>query len=356
MQKIEIKTDRAYEVKIGRGLLPRIGEFGAAVHAPCTVVIVADENTAALYMKEAVASFQDAGFRPVQYLFEAGERSKNMRELTALLDFMAQKEMGRADLVAALGGGVAGDLAGFAAAIYQRGIGYIQIPTTLLAAVDSSVGGKTAVNLQAGKNLAGAFWQPKLVVCDCDTFRTLPEEELAAGAAECIKYAMLSSPELLVQLTENGLDSAWDDIVARCVAYKGELVSRDEREQGLRKLLNFGHTVGHAAERLSGYALRHGEGVAVGMSVITRAAEKKGFCESGTAEKLTAALKAFGLPTACDYTAAELAEAALADKKRRGEAITLILPSAVGHCVAKDIPVEEIGEWVALGTEECECR
>lgn len=356
MQNIEVKTGRPYKVNIGRGLLPRIGELSAEVHSPCTVLIVADKNTAEFYMKEASNSFERAKFRVIQYLFEPGENSKNMRELSNLLDFMAQNGMRRSDMVAALGGGVTGDLAGFGAAIFQRGIAYIQIPTTLLAAVDSSVGGKTAVNLSAGKNLAGAFWQPKLVVCDCDTFYTLPNEELSSGAAECVKYAMLRSPELLSRLTRNGLNSVWEEIIMQSVSYKAEIVSLDERERGLRMLLNFGHTIGHAAERLSDYSMRHGEGIALGMLIITHAAEQKGICESGTSKKLKSALEALDLPTTCCYKGEELAAAALADKKRRGESITLVLPLAVGHCVLKDIDIKDIREWIELGMEDCLCR
>lgn len=352
MQNIEIKTGRPYEVKIGRGLLPGVGQLSAAVHTPCTVAIVSDETVANLCMETVMQSFSGAGFGVVQYRFAPGEQSKNMDILADLLDFLARNALGRGDLIAALGGGVTGDLAGFAAATFQRGIGYVQIPTTLLAAVDSSVGGKTAVNLPTGKNLAGAFWQPELVVCDCDMFTTLPQRELSAGAAECVKYAMLGDAALLERLTEEGLNAAWEEIIAPCVSYKAAVVAEDEREHGRRKLLNFGHTFGHAAEKLSGYTIRHGEGVALGMALITRAAEHKGICARGTIERLEGVLKALRLPTICPYESDEMARAALADKKRKGDTISLILPRAVGDCIIKDIKTEEIEAWVRLGMED----
>lgn len=355
MQNTEIKTGCPYEMKIGHGLLSEVGTLCASVHAPCTVAIVSDETVASLYMEPVAQSFAAAGFHVVQYRFAPGEQSKNMDRLADLLDFLARNMLGRADLIAALGGGVTGDLAGFAAATFQRGIGYVQIPTTLLAAVDSSVGGKTAVNLPTGKNLVGAFWQPELVICDCNTFSTLPQRELSAGAAECVKYAMLGDAALLDRLIEDGLNAAWEEIIAPCILYKAEVVAEDEREQGRRKLLNFGHTFGHAAEKLSGYTIRHGEGVAIGMAMITRAAERKGICTQGTAERLEIALRALRLPTICPYEADDMARAALVDKKRNGDTISLILPRAVGDCITEEIKTEEMGAWIRLGTEDDVC-
>ncbi|MDR1628898.1 MAG: 3-dehydroquinate synthase [Oscillospiraceae bacterium] len=352
MQTITVNTGRPYDVLIGRGLLVKAGELTARVHKPCTVAIVSDETVAGLYMAGVAQSFQNAGFRTVEYVFPAGEQSKNMAQLADLLDFLAQNELGRSDLIAALGGGVTGDLTGFAAASFQRGIGCVQLPTTLLAAVDSSVGGKTAVNLPSGKNLAGAFWQPELVLCDCDTFATLPEEELSAGGAECVKYAMLGDGELLEIITKQGLNAKWEDIVAPCVEYKARVVAEDEKEHGVRKLLNLGHTVGHAAERLSGYSIRHGEGVAMGMMVLTLAAEKRGVCARGVTARLEAALKALKLPTVCPYAPEDIAKASLGDKKRQGDSITLVLPRAVGDCFWQTIKTSEMLDWVRLGVEK----
>ncbi|MGI6005093.1 MAG: 3-dehydroquinate synthase [Christensenellales bacterium] len=351
MKIVEVKAGRPYQVRIGSGLLEHSGAYAAEVHPPCAAALVMDKTVAALYGERVRASFEGAGFRVEPYVFSPGESAKNLEELSLLLEFMAGKALGRNDLLVALGGGVAGDLGGFAASVYQRGIPYIQLPTTLLAAVDSSVGGKTAVNLRAGKNLAGTFWQPELVICDCDTFSTLPPQELSAGAAECVKYAMLDDASLLETLTENGQSVPWEEIVESCVLQKARYVEKDERENDLRQFLNFGHTIGHAAERLSGYTIRHGDGVAMGMMVITRAAERMGLCETGVSEKLKAALEALELPTNCPYPAQELADAALSDKKRRGDTITLVLPHAAGRCELHRVQTADLPDIARLGLE-----
>lgn len=352
MKTIEVAAGRPYQVWIGSGLLEKVGEMSAALRPPCPVALVMDETVAEHYGDTAAASFARVGFRPLPYRFPPGEGSKSFDRLSHLLEFLAQSGLGRGDLVSALGGGVTGDLAGFAASVYQRGTAYVQLPTTLLAAVDSSVGGKTAVNLPSGKNLAGTFWQPEAVFCDCDTFSTLPPEELASGAAECVKYGMLGVPGLLETLTRDGLEAPWADIVAPCVAYKAEIVRVDEREKGPRRLLNLGHTLGHGVEKLSGFSIRHGEGVAVGMMILTKAAEKMGICEAGTSRQLKAALDALGLPSACAFTPEALAEASLGDKKRQGNEITLVLPRKVGDCGLYPFPVTELLPIIRLGMEE----
>ncbi len=352
MKTIEITVSHPYPVHIGHGLLPKVAELIKEIGSPDKIALVADQNVAALYGAKVAKPLLKAGFAVVKYFFPAGEKSKNIQQLSQLLEFLAESRLSRGDLLIALGGGVTGDLAGLAAALYQRGMAYVQMPTTLLAAVDSSVGGKTAVNLSAGKNLAGVFWQPQLVICDCDLLATLPKEELAAGAAECVKYAILSDPELLTQLTEQGLAASWQDIIPACIYQKAEIVSQDEKEQGLRQILNFGHTIGHAVERLSNYSIRHGEAVAMGMIVMTRAAERKGICERGVATRIAAALQSLQLPVACPYAAADLAQAALADKKRHGDSITLVLPRAVGDCFLYQLPTDQLAAFIALGLEE----
>lgn len=347
MKTIQVTTGRPYEVRIGQGLLDRAGALTAQVHGPCRAVIAADETVAALYLSQVSRSYIQAGYTVTSYTFPPGEASKSMGELAKLLDFLAREQLGRGDLLIALGGGVAGDLTGFGAACFQRGMAYVQLPTTLLAAVDSSVGGKTAVNLPSGKNLAGAFWQPRLVLCDYDTFATLPREELASGGAECVKYALLGEPELLDLLT--GPQPPWEEIVATCIAHKARVVAQDEEDRGVRILLNLGHTVGHAIEALSGYRIRHGEGVAVGMAVLTRAAQARGLCTPDVLPRLEQALQALGLPNRCAYPADALAQAALRDKKRQGSEITLVLPRRMGECFTLGVPTGELEGWIALG-------
>ena len=356
MAVIEIrgKTERPYKVLIGWDLLKGIGESLSQLHGPCSAALVTDETVDRLYGGTAAASLARAGFRVARHVIPPGERSKTMDRLTLLLESLGEEGFTRTDLIVALGGGVVGDLAGFAAAVYERGIPCIQVPTTLLAAVDSSVGGKTGVNLPAGKNLAGAFRQPELVISDCSTFLSLPREELASGGAECLKYGMLGD-EALFRRLEEGLPAIWEGAVASCVRQKAEIVGCDETDLGQRRILNFGHTVGHAAERLSGYTLRHGEAVGLGMLVITRAAEAMGLCAPGVASRIESALGAMGLPTACPYSAEHLAAAALADKKRRGDEITLVMPRRVGECFLHPVGVGELPKILSLGVEGAPC-
>jgi len=351
MQRIDVEAGRPYPVLIGRGLLYQAGQIAAKLSSLGLLALIVDEHVAEHYSKQVTQSFQQVGYRVIEYRFAPGECAKSMERLSSLLEFLAENGFSKSDRIAALGGGVTGDLAGFAAAVYQRGIPYIQLLTSLLAAVDSSVGGKTAVNLSAGKNLAGAFWQPEVVICDCDTFATLPREELISGAAECLKYAMLGDEALLRRMTREGLDLAWEGIVASCVRQKAELVRQDEQDSGVRQLLNFGHTVGHAVENLSGYTVRHGDAVAIGMLVITCAAQRMAICGSGTAEQLREALQALDLPVRCPYSAEELAQAALGDKKRRGDQITLILPRKIGECMLYPVKTSALASIIQMGLE-----
>lgn len=248
----------------------------------------------------------------------------------------------------ALGGGVTGDLAGFAAATYLRGVDLVQAPTTLLAAVDASVGGKTAVDLPEGKNLAGAFHQPALVVCDTDAFSTLPEEALACGMAEQIKHGVIAD-EALFQMLSAGRPDDMAAAVARSVAIKGAIVAGDEHDNGARQLLNLGHTAGHAVELLSGLAVPHGQAVAIGMALVARASAAYGWCAPDVPGRIEAALVQNGLPVRCPFGAEALARAVLHDKKRRGGTVTLVIPEAVGRCALRPVPVESLAPFLAAG-------
>ena len=349
VQTIEVHTAPAYEVTIGAGLLRDCGARLKAVLGGCRIAVAADSNVAPLYLETVCASLRDAGFAVCSYVFPAGEAHKNFTTLSAILEFLAESQLTRTDCVAALGGGVTGDMAGFAAASYLRGIRYVQLPTTLLSAVDSSVGGKTAIDLAAGKNLAGAFLQPAAVLCDTDCLRFLPAAVFADGAAEAIKTGVLSG-ETLFSLFEDGtLTDAPAEIIARCIRYKAGVVERDEKEQGERRKLNLGHTVGHAIEKCSGYAIPHGHAVAAGLAVMARASERLGWAEPGVSARIAACLEKNGLPTGTDYPAEALAKAALADKKRSGDSITIVVPKAIGDCELKRIPVTELLPIIAAG-------
>lgn len=352
---IHINASRQYDVIISRGILTRSGEATAKVHKPCRAMIVSDDNVWPLYGETVKSSFESAGFATEHFVFAHGETSKNIHTLSELLEALACARLTRSDLVIALGGGVVGDLAGFAAASYLRGIDFVQIPTTLLAMVDSSVGGKTAIDLAAGKNLAGAFHQPCLVLCDCETLKTLPREFFLDGVAETLKHGMICDAALFERLERDGLDVSHedlDDVVARSIEIKGETVAADEFDRGRRNLLNFGHTLGHSIEKLSGYTTSHGHAVAVGMAIVTRAAAQSGMCPAEDAQRLDAALSACRLPTSCEYSAKQLADGAQSDKKRSGDTISLIVPKEIGRCEIEAISVHDLYPFARLGMGE----
>ena len=350
MRTVHINASSEYDVLIGGGLIDRSGELSAKMVRPCKCVIVADDTVDELYGDRVQISFSYAGFDVQRFTFPAGEGSKNLDTLSDLLEYMAGARMTRTDVVVALGGGVAGDMAGFAAAVYARGIRFIQVPTTLLAAVDSSVGGKTAVDLKAGKNLAGAFHQPALVVTDTDVIRDLPGDILSCGAAEVIKYGVLYDEELFAVLEHGDWHGDMDAIIERCVRWKRDVVAGDEFDTGARAFLNLGHTFGHAIEQCSGLAVSHGQGVATGMLMAACAAG----CPDAMVLRLANCVRANGLNTHCDYPADRLAAAALSDKKRAGGEITLVLPETIGKCYLKKVPVAELQDWFgrALARQE----
>ena len=351
IRTIQVHTAPAYEVSIGGGLLHTCGQHLQEVLAPCHVAVIIDSTVAPFYLEIVSASLRTAGFTVSSYVFPAGEANKNLSTFSDILEFLAENRLTRTDCIVALGGGVTGDMAGFAAASYLRGIRCVQMPTTLLSAVDSSVGGKTAIDLKAGKNLAGAFLQPTAVLCDTDCLSTLPADVFADGAAEAIKTGVLSD-ESLFSLFETGhLETAPAEVIARCVAYKAGVVERDEKEQNERRLLNLGHTIGHAIEKCSSYTIPHGHAVAAGLAIIARAAERLGWTQEPIAERIAACLAKNGLPTNTDYSAEALAHAASADKKRAGSDITLVIPKKIGVCELKKVPVTELLPIISAGLE-----
>ena len=350
MKTVRVNASKEYDVMIGGGLLPRAGGIVKDTCGGEAAVIVTDDNVDLLYGETLARSLAAAGYRTARFVFPNGERSKNMETYVSLLNFLTENKLARTDAVVALGGGVAGDLAGFAAATYLRGVKFAQIPTTLLAMADSSVGGKTAVNLPAGKNQAGAFYQPDVVICDPETLRTLPEIFFTDGCAEMIKHGIILNAELFELLKEPFWPNA-DEIIARNVSIKSDIVAADEKESGVRRILNFGHTVGHGVEKLNGYAVTHGRAVAIGMAVVSRGAARIGLCGEDCSNEIIDVLTRFGLPHATDIPAKLLAEAALADKKRSGRRIALALPERIGKCVIKDFDTDELEGFIKLGTD-----
>lgn len=352
---VRVSASRAYEVVVGRGLVDEVGARLRTAVPGCdgTVLLVTDDNVGPLYAARAEASLVGAGFDVAQVRIRAGEASKNVDTYRTLLETAAQRGLTRASSMVALGGGVVGDLTGFAAATYMRGCHLVQVATSLLAMVDSSVGGKTAVDLPQGKNLAGSFYQPDLVLCDLDCLKTLPAEYVSDGMGEIAKYAVMADPELFGWL-QQPLMGQEARVVERCVTLKRDVVEADEREGGVRKLLNLGHTVGHGIELLSGYTVPHGHAVAAGMAIVARACAAKGWCPEGDAKRIEALLCALGLPTASRRSASELAAAAVHDKKRFGNRIDVVVVRGVGKSEVRGMALDEFADLVALGCSASE--
>ncbi len=349
MKTVHVTASREYDVLIGAGLLRDLGTHAAALGKAEKVCIVSESNVFPLYGKTALESLEKNSFEVISFVFAAGEASKNAQTYLELLNFLAENALTRTDLIVALGGGVVGDLAGFAAATYLRGIRFIQVPTTLLAAVDSSVGGKTAIDLSAGKNLVGAFYQPSLVLCDTDCLCTLPPEVFSDGCAEVIKYGVLYDADLFAYLAEADLAFDRERVIARCVELKRNVVAEDEFDTGARTKLNLGHTVGHGIEKQSRFEISHGRAVAIGMAIICRAAVRYGICEESACRALADILQKFALPVSCAYTAESLYAAALSDKKRSGGSVNLIVPRAIGDCIIRKTPICELQTFIKAG-------
>ena len=349
MRSVHITASREYDVLVERGLLDRCGERIKAVTQAKKAVVVAGDIVYPLYGQRVEQSLKAAGFDVLHYVLPHGEQAKTLENYGKLLEFLSRNHITRTDVLVALGGGVTGDLTGFAAATYQRGMDFVQIPTTLLAAVDSSVGGKTAVNLPTGKNQVGCFYQPALVLCDPELLATLPEEEFRCGCAEVIKYGLLGSRKFFDELKATPIQEQLEDVICTCVEMKRDIVSQDEFDRGLRQLLNLGHSFGHAVEACSHFGVLHGQAVAIGMAAITRAAVAKGYCSEETLREVLAILEQYHLPTSTDFPLEAMAEAALTDKKLTGGTMHLVVPEEIGHCAIVSVPTEEIKDWMKAG-------
>lgn len=349
MKTVSVHTSKNYDVLIGSGLLTSLGSLLKPITKATKVAVVSDSNVWPLYGNPVVDALNKEGFQICSHVFPAGEDSKNGQTYLALLEFLAQEQLTRADCLIALGGGVVGDMTGFAAATYLRGIDYVQVPTTVLAAVDSSVGGKTAIDLRAGKNLAGAFYQPCLVVCDTDTLSSLPQRIFKDGCAEVIKYGVLYDSMLFDHLLQKGVNFDFADTIARCVELKRNVVTADEFDHGERQMLNLGHTIGHSIEAQSQYSISHGQAVAAGMAIVARTAAKRGICNASTADLIEEVLTKFDLPTATEFNAELLYRSALSDKKRKGGTVNLIVPKAIGSCTVLPISVDQLKAFIEEG-------
>ena len=349
MKQIKVTTSVNYDVLIGTNILPIIGQQTADLVPGRTAAIISDANVWPLYGHIVTDSLEKAAFRVVHFIMEPGEEQKNLQTYSAILDFLAQSSLSRNDVIIALGGGVVGDLAGFAAATYLRGIRYVQVPTTLLAMVDSSVGGKTAINLSVGKNLAGVFYQPILVICDTAALDTLPEHLFREGTSEILKYGILYDASLFCHLSEQSLAFERETVIARCIGLKANVVSEDELDKGARMLLNLGHTVAHAIERISNFTTSHGDAVAMGIAIISRAAAGFTYCSQETANLIVEAAQNLGLPVTTQFTASQIYASACTDKKRLDGFVNLIVPEAIGSCRIVPFELSKLQAFLEAG-------
>ncbi|WP_313029662.1 3-dehydroquinate synthase [Brucella sp.] len=353
--------DRSYEILIGKGLIARAGEEVAKRLPGIRVAIVTDENVAKAHLEALTASFARAGIESTPVIVAPGEKSKSFSTLETVTNAVLAARLERGDAVVAFGGGVVGDLSGFVAGIVRRGMNFVQMPTSLLAQVDSSVGGKTGINTQFGKNLVGVFYQPQLVLADTEVLDTLSEREFRAGYAEVAKYGLIDRPDFFAWLEKNWGEvfaggAARTQAIAESCRSKAAVVARDERENGDRALLNLGHTFGHALETATGYdssRMVHGEGVAIGMALAHRFSVKMNLCGVEAAERVEAHLKAVGLPTSLHEVpgglpdAEKLMDYIAQDKKVARGALTFILTHGIGQSfIAKDVPPAAVLEFL----------
>ncbi len=342
--KITVNASKKYDVVIGSGIIDQVGAIIKGVLTAKTVAIITDDVVDALYASVVEDSLQREGFSTIKYVFANGEKSKNISTYGDILSWLASHEVTRTDAIVALGGGVVGDMAGFAAATYLRGIKYVQVPTTLLAQIDSSVGGKTAIDLNEGKNLVGAFCQPSVVVCDVDTLKTLPKSIYLDGMGEVLKYALIDG-KIFDLLNKDSY--AVKDLVTLCVDCKRRVVEEDEFEGGLRRILNLGHTVAHGIERLSHYTVSHGRAVSMGLKAIVLASSKHGYIDGDLTSRIVAMIEDTVGDASCQYTMDEIVDACLTDKKRSGDKMTLIVVHGVGDVREQKVDVALLKEYLA---------
>ena len=337
MLTIDMNVLRPHKIAVGRDLLKDCGKYIKWAHGPCSVLIITDEEVDELYGDTVAASLEEEGFEQVRFVFASGEQSKNLGLIDSVYQVLSEKEFDRTDLIVALGGGVAGDIAGFAASTYMRGIEYVHIPTTMLAMIDAAVGGKNGVDTSAGRDMVGTFWMPSLVLCDIDTLDTLPDEQFRDGLAEAIKYGIISGNELF-SLFENGIDrDDLENIRGKCIELKKEYVEKDVYDQHIRKMLNLGHTIGNAIEAASGYSISHGDAVASGIVAMGQ------IFDTPCVQRLKDTFENCGFDMAdIDFTAEELAPYAAADKKKGGDFVVIVIPRDIGVCELERLPIDEI--------------
>lgn len=347
MKTIYVKASTPYDVFVDKGLLYQSGELIRKISSAKKTVIVTDDIVNKLYAQTLKSTLEAVGFSVSIFTFDNGEKSKSHTVLLPLYEFLCEQQITRNDLLIALGGGVVGDLTGFCAATFLRGVDFVQIPTTLLAQIDSSVGGKTGVNIEGGKNLVGAFKQPRLVICDVDTLLTLPKPIFNDGIAEAIKYGAIKDEKLFQTLYKEDIQKDLTKIIYNCIDIKRQVVENDEFDTGERMHLNFGHTLGHAIEKHFGYGTySHGQAVGIGMVLMTSLSEKYGITQTGTTEKIRNALEQYNLPVSIDVLADTLIEYSLNDKKRSLDTVNIVLVKKVGESIIYPLALQDYRKFI----------
>ena len=345
MKKITVNASTSYEILVEKNLLASCGKHIKSVTNAEKIAVITDDNVDELYSEKVINSLKSEGFKVCKFVFKHGEAQKCSETLNDIYDFLVENEITRTDCIVALGGGVVGDISGYAAATYLRGIDFIQLPTTLLAQVDSSVGGKTAIDLPSGKNLVGAFKQPKLVLCDTDTLKSLSDDIFSDGMGEVVKYGMIKSSALFSLISSKNIrddENLLTEVISQCISIKRDIVEADEFEKGERMLLNFGHTLGHAIEKAGNFTdITHGKAVGIGMSLMTEICEKNELCQSGTHKMLNNCLSLYNIPTQTQYNLSLLSDFCLNDKKRNGGNISIVICKEIGKSEVKKLTIDE---------------
>lgn len=335
-----------YSVIIGHDLIANLGSILRKVSDAKTIFIVSDDTVDTLYGCALESTLKSGGYTVHRSTFPHGEKSKNIFQLSEILEQMSELDIKRNDLVITFGGGVTGDLGGLAAALYMRGIAYVQVPTTLLSAVDASVGGKTAINLRNGKNMAGVFWQPKLVLCDCDIIGSLPNEIFCNGMSEVIKHGVIKDSLLLDMIEKNDVREVLLDVIEMNVKIKSAFVTNDEFDRGERQKLNFGHTFGHAIEKASNFTISHGHAVGIGMIFEAKLGEYLHLSDDRISSRIVTLLRKYSIFTRFEYNAKELIQFMRSDKKNDSNKITFIIPRKYGNCTIEKVDINTIERFV----------
>lgn len=349
MEKITVKGSTSYNVVVEHNILDRVGELMRNKFAGKKALIVTDSNVAPLYLHTVETSFKESGYETYSITLAPGDESKSIDNYVNLLQFLADHHFAGSDIIVGLGGGMIGDLAGFVAATYKRGMKCVLVPTTLLAMVDASVGGKTAVNMSTGKNQVGIIRNPSIVLCDPNTLSSLSRDNLKEGYAEIIKYGILTGSDVIDMLRTAVDNKNYYDVICISIAIKRDVVVMDEGDKGIRQFLNLGHLVGHAIEAATNYSISHGKAVAAGLAIEARAAAMSGFAGMSTYLEIASILKEFHFDITHPYNISDLEPYLVSDKRIDDSKIKLIIPVEIGNCVMKEIEMSELVNYLKRG-------